>query len=244
MHERANDVDKLVSVSHFFAGVMKERMNLSDGKIQTIHLGVDIEDYNYISTREKPRNVGYISRMCHKDGFDIVVDAFIDLKKKLGFEDVKLIDTAGTTGDDAKFLKEQKRKLKENNLLEMFEILPEFGGEASNNFFKKVVLVSVPVRIGEAFGMYMLESMASGVPVVQPALGAFPEIIEISGGGVTYMPNTPEKLSETWAERLTDSEKLEKLSVAGYEGTKKNFNIHNHAQEIITLYESLRKQTL
>ncbi|NCB07328.1 MAG: glycosyltransferase family 1 protein, partial [Bacteroidia bacterium] len=96
------------------------------------------------------------------------------------------------------------------------------------------------VRIGEAFGMYMLESMASGVPVVQPALGAFPEIIEISGGGVTYMPNTPEKLSKTWAELLSNPEKLEKLSRDGYEGTKRNFNIHNHTQEIITLYESLR----
>ena len=241
MHDRAKDVDMLVSVSDFFAGVMKQRMNLPDEKVRTIHLGVDIEDYNYISTKEKPRNVGYISRMCHKDGFDIVVDAFVGLKKKSGFEDVKLITTGGSTGDDTKFLKEQKQKLKKNNLLESFEILPDFEGKAVNDFFKKVTLVSVPVRIGEAFGMYLLESMASGVPVVQPALGAFPEIIEISGGGVTYMPNSPEKLSETWAGLLNNAEKLENLSRTGYEGTKKHFNIHNHAVEIIDLYESLRK---
>ncbi len=169
-------------------------------KYRTIHLGVDVEDYKYISTKEKERNVGYISRMCHKDGFDIVVDAFIELKKKPGFEDVKLIATGGSTGDDTKFNKEQKQKLKENNLLDSFEILPDFEGREVNDFFKRVSLVSVPVRIGEAFGMYMIESMASGVPLVQPALGAFPEIIKISGGGVTYMPNTPEKLVETWAE--------------------------------------------
>lgn len=241
MHERAQDVDMLVSVSHFFAGVMKKRMNLSDDKVKTIHLGVDANDYQYVSTNGKPRNVGYISRMCHKDGFDIVVDAFINLKKKPGFEDVKLIVTGGSTGDDAQFLKEQKQKLKANNLLESFEISPDFEGKSVNDFFKKVVMVSVPVRIGEAFGMYLLESMASGVPVVQPALGAFPEIIELSGGGVTYMPNTPEKLSETWAGLLNNHEKLEKLSRAGYEGTKKHFNIHNHAIEIIELYESLRK---
>ena len=240
MHERAKDVDMLVPVSHYFAGVMKQRMNLPDEKVKTIHLGVDAEDYKYISTREKERNVGYISRMCHKDGFDIVVDAFIGLKKKPGFEDVKLIATGGSTGDDTKFIKEQKQKLKENNLPGSFEILPDFEGEAVNNFFKKVSLISVPVRIGEAFGMYLLESMASGVPVVQPALGAFPEIIEISGGGVTYMPNTPEKLSETWADLLSNPEKMEKLSRKGYESTTKKFNIHNHAEEIITLYESLR----
>ena len=240
MHERAKDVDKLVSVSDFFAGVMKERMNLQDEQLKTIHLGVDVEDYEFVSVREKPRNVGYISRMCHKDGFDIVVDAFIEMKKKPGFEDVKLIATGGSTGDDAKFNKEQKRKLKENNLQDAFEILPDFEGKEVNDFFKKVQLVSVPVRIGEAFGMYLLEAMASGVPVVQPALGAFPEIIEISGGGVTYMPNTPQKLAETWAGLLSDQDQLEILSQAGYEGTRKKFNIHSHTKEIITLYESLR----
>ncbi|WP_346857219.1 glycosyltransferase family 4 protein [uncultured Draconibacterium sp.] len=242
MHKRSDDVDALVAVSNFFADAMKKRMNLKDEKVHTFYLGVDAEDYPYIPVKEKPRNVGYISRMCHKDGFDIVVDAFIDLKKKPGFDDVKLIATGGLTGDDKKFLKEQKNKIKKNNLENYFEIIEEFEGDARHNFFKKVSMVSVPVRIGEAFGMYLLESMASGVPVVQPALGAFPEIVELSGGGVNYMPNTPEKLSETWAALLNDPEKLEQLSIAGLKGTKEKFNIHKHASEIIGLYESLNVQ--
>jgi glycosyltransferase involved in cell wall biosynthesis len=242
MHERAEDVDALVAVSNFFAETMKKLMNLSDEKMHTFYLGVDAEDYHFISpVKEKPRNVGYISRMCHENGFDIVVDAFIQLKKKPGFEDVKLIATGGSTGDDAKYIKEQKRKIRENNLDDSFEIIDEFEGDTRHDFFKKVSLISVPVRIGEAFGMYLLESMASGVPVVQPALGAFPEIVGLSGGGVTYMPNSPEKLSETWAELLSNPEKMEKLSHDGYEGTKKKFNIHNHAAEIIGLYEKLKK---
>ncbi len=239
MHERAKDVDALVAVSKYFANSMKTVMKLPPDKVHTFYLGVDAEDYHFISTKEKPRNVGYISRMCHENGFDIVVDAFIELKKKPGFEDVKLIATGGSTGDDHKFIKEQKRKIKENNLLDSFEILPEYEGEAQHEFYKQVSLVSVPVRIGEAFGMYLLESMASGIPVVQPALGAFPEIVEISGGGVIYMPNTPLKLSETWADLFGNPIKLEELSRSGLEGTKEKFNIHKHAAEIIGLYESL-----
>jgi len=241
MHERAKDVDTLVAVSNFFADTMKKRMNLPAEKVQTFYLGVDAADYHFISTKKKPRNIGYISRMCHENGFDIVVDAFIELKKKAGFEDVKLIATGGSTGDDAKYIKAQKHKIRENNLENSFEIMPEFEGDTRHDFFKKVTLISVPVRIGEAFGMYLLESMASGVPVVQPALGAFPEIVELSGGGLTYMPNSPEKLSETLAELLSNPEKLEKLSLTGLEGTKSKFNIHNHAAEIIGLYENLRK---
>lgn len=241
MHKRAEDVDALVAVSNFFAQTMKEKMNLPAEKVHTFYLGVDTEDYQFISSKEKPRNVGYISRMCHENGFDIVIDAFINLKKKPGFEDVKLIATGGSTGDDNKFIKEQKRKIRDNKLEGSFEIMPEFEGDDRHNFFKQVSLISVPVRIGEAFGMYLLESMASGVPVVQPALGAFPEIVQISGGGVNYMPNNPEKLSETWAELLVNPEKLEELSLAGVKGTIEKFNIHNHAAEIIGLYESLKK---
>ncbi|HKL34123.1 MAG TPA: glycosyltransferase family 4 protein [Tangfeifania sp.] len=240
MHTRAKDVDVLVAVSNFYSDVMKKKMELPPEKVQTFYLGVDYEDYRFIPIKEKPRNVGYISRMCHENGFDIVVDAFIGLKKKPGFDDVKLIATGGSTGDDAKFIKEQKRKLKENDLLQNFEILPEFGENDIHDFFRQVSMVSVPVRMGEAFGMYLLESMASGVPVVQPALGAFPEIVEQAGGGVIYSPNSPEILSNAWAELLNDPEKLEQLSLAGYNGTKEKFNIHNHAEEIITLYESLQ----
>jgi glycosyltransferase involved in cell wall biosynthesis len=243
MHERAEDVDALVAVSNFFADTMKEKMSLPAEKVHTFYLGVDAEDYHFISIKEKPRNVGYISRMCHENGFDIVVDAFIELKKQPGFEDVKLIATGGSTGDDVKYIKEQKRKIKANNLEDSFEIIPEFEGDERHDFFKKVSLVSVPVRIGEAFGMYLLESMASGVPVVQPALGAFPEIVEQSGGGENYMPNTPEKLCETWAQLLGDPEKLAQLSAAGLKGTKEKFNIHNHASEIVGLYESLRRSS-
>ncbi|RIH65032.1 glycosyltransferase family 1 protein [Mariniphaga sediminis] len=238
MHTRSEDVDMLVAVSDFFAEKMKKSMKLPEEKVQTIHLGVEVNDYTFISASKKPRNVGYISRMCYENGFDIVVDAFIELKKQPGFEDVKLMATGGSTGDDSKFIKEQKRKIKKNNLNDFFEILPEFEDEAVHEFFKNVALISVPVRIGEAFGIYLLESMASGVPVVQPALGAFPEIAELAGGGIIYQPNTPEKLSETWAKLLSDSEKLEQLSQAGYSGVKEKFNIQNHAEEIITLYKS------
>lgn len=239
MHTRASDVDALVSVSDFFAAKMKELMRLPGEKVRTIHLGVDIDDYQFIPVRQKQRNIGYISRMCHENGFDIVVDAFIRLKQNSGFEDVKLIATGGSTGDDSKFIKEQKKKISSNNLTGDFEILPDFEENGLHEFFKKVSLVSVPVRIGEAFGIYLLESMASGVPVVQPSLGAFPEITGLSGGGVTYLPNTPEKLGETWAGLLSDTEKLEQLSIAGYEGVKSRFNIHKQAKEIIALYREL-----
>ena len=240
MSEKAEDVDHFIAVSDFFSDVMQERMKLPPEKIQSLYLGVDPADYEFIPISNKGRNIGYISRMCHENGFDILVDAFILLKKKAGFDDVKLILTGGSTGADTSYINGLRKKLSRENLNDQVEIIEDFEETGRKSFFFKVSVISVPVRNGEAFGMYLLESMASGVPVVQPALGAFPEIVKLSGGGITYEPNTPETLCETLARLLSDPEKLNSLSVAARKGVEIRFNIHDHAKEMIAVYQNIQ----
>ena len=238
MHENARSIDRFISVSHFFSAFMKERIRVQDYKIKTIHLGIDPSDYEYIPISQKPRNIGFISRMCYENGLDILVDAFVLLKKKQGFEDVKLILTGGSTGDDKGYLSKIRKSIDQSGLRNQIEFQEDFESEGRKTFFSKVSVVSVPVRIGEAFGLYLLESMASGVPVVQPALGAFPEIIQKSGGGVVYEPNRPESLAESLAGLLSDPKQLAVISEAGYEGVQRHFNIFSHARELVSVYES------
>ena len=239
MGNKAKDVDLFISVSKFFSDVMQKRMNLPEEKVKSLYLGVDPGDYEFKSTKEKGRNIGYISRMCHENGFDIVAEAFILLKKRAGFEDVKLIVTGGSTGADTKFINEIKTRLSKEKLENQVEFHEEFEGPGRKAFFEKVALISVPVRNGEAFGMYLLESMASGVPVVQPALGAFPEIVNLVNGGIVYQPNTPETLCDTLAELLSNPSKLENLSKNARSGVENHFNIHDHAKEMIATYQTL-----
>ena len=240
MSEKAKYIDLFIGVSRYFSDVMKEKMNLPEAKIQSLYLGVDPDDYDFIPTSEKSRNIGYISRMCHENGMDILVDAFILLKKRSGFDDVKLILTGGSTGADNKYIREIAKRIRKENLSNEVDFIGEFEDIERLDFFSQVSIISVPVRNGEAFGMYLLESMASGIPVVQPAMGAFPEIINLSGGGLVYYPNTPETLCEALAGLLADSDKLNGLSVAARKGVEMNFNIHDHAKEMIEVYRKLR----
>ena len=236
MSEKAKHVDMFIGVSHYFSEVMQRRMNLPAEKIHGLYLGVDPDDYKVKSPSLKGRNIGYISRMCHENGLDITVDAFIQLKKRFGYEDVNLILTGGYTGSDLKYIKALKKRILEAGLQNQTLFLTDFEETGKELFFDQVVLISVPVRNGEAFGMYLLESMASGVPVVQPALGAFPEIVELSEGGIVYKPNHPDALCNAWAEILDDPQKLESMSVCARHGIEKNFNIHDHAKEMINYY--------
>jgi glycosyltransferase involved in cell wall biosynthesis len=241
MSERAQDVDAFIPVSNYFAGVAHDRMEIPAEKMHIIHLGVDPADYPFVNAQNKARNIGYISRMNAENGTDIVVDAFILLKKELRFSDVNLHLTGGWTGDDVKYLKQQKKKLTDAGLMHQVKIWDEFEGAHRMEFLSQVQLISVPVRNGEAFGIYLSEAMASGIPVVQPRLGAFPEIIETAGGGVVYEPNTPEALAEALSSLLVNPSKIEKLSLEARQSVEAYFDINKQANKMVDVYQRLLK---
>jgi len=82
-------------------------------------------------------------------------------------------------------------------------------------FMKSLSLLSVPVPGGEAFGAYMIESLAAGVPIVQPNAGGYPEFVANTGGGIIYEPNDPEHLAKALAGLLAEPNRLRQLGETG-----------------------------
>ncbi len=243
MSERGKDVDIFIPVSNFFAAEIHKRMVIHESKMIPVHIGVDTEDYSPKNILDKEPVIGYLSRMCEENGLAVLVDAFILLRKNPEYATVKLKITGGKTGDDIHFIKKQKHKISKSRLENDVFWVEEFEGEERQHFFDSVRLISVPVLNGEAFGLYMLEAMASGIPMVQPALGAFQEVIETSGGGVIYAENTPELLAEALAALIFSDVKLQELSAAGISGVKEHFDIHAQAKKMVKVYESALKSS-
>jgi glycosyltransferase involved in cell wall biosynthesis len=237
MSERGRDVDVFIPVSNYYSAEIHKRMVIPESKMQTVHLGVDTYDYFPKPVKKKDPVIGYLSRMCEENGLAVLVDAFILLRKNSTYSPVNLKITGGKTGDDIQFIKEQKQKIAKAGLEHDVFWVDEFEGDERQKFFDSVRLISVPVCNGEAFGLYMLEAMASGIPMVQPALGAFPEVIEISGGGIVYGENKPELLAKALGELIFNDTKLQELSTAGLAGVKAHFDIHAQAKKMVTVYE-------
>ena len=83
------------------------------------------------------------------------------------------------------------------------------------HFLQGLDVVSVPSPYVEPKGLYLLEALANGVPFVQPAHGAFPEIQERTGGGVLTEPGDTQQLAEALLGLARDPERRRELGRRG-----------------------------
>jgi glycosyltransferase involved in cell wall biosynthesis len=232
-------VDAFIAVSDYYASEMKRKMKIPDNKMHIVHIGIDPSLYNYSAPAQDPQAIGYLSRMYKEHGFEVLIDAFIRLKEKEPFKAVKLKLTGGMTGDDRSFVNQQIKKLKKKGIFQDVEFIEKFDKESLIGFFAKTTILSVPVLKGEAFGTYQLESLVSGTPLVQPALGAFPEIIETTGGGVTYEPNTAECLAAKWMEVLSNPGLITEMSDKGRLAVLDHYTNKVLTNKVLEIYEKV-----
>jgi glycosyltransferase involved in cell wall biosynthesis len=124
----------------------------------------------------------------------------------------------GTKTDaDRAFVNDLTNKLVQAGIANAVKFLPNLTHAEKQQFLRGLTVLSVPTPSGEAFGLFVLESLASGVPVVQPNNGAFPELIELTGGGVLYAQGETDSLADALEKMLLDPAKAAELGRRGRE---------------------------
>jgi glycosyltransferase involved in cell wall biosynthesis len=239
MAERAADVDFFVTASQYYADKSKVQLKLSGDRIKVINGGIDLEGYEKSALPFDPPVIGYLCRLSEYFGLNILVDAFLELKKNDRFRDLKLHLTGGYSSDDKPFLNGQMKKIAEQGFADDVTLFDDFCKSSRIAFLKSLTLLSVPVPTGEAFGAYQVEALAAGIPVVQPNVGCYPEFVEKTQGGLIYEPNTGEKLASAMASLLSDPDKLRKLGDQGRRVVLENFSMDQMAKNIARIYKDV-----
>jgi glycosyltransferase involved in cell wall biosynthesis len=240
LRERIADVDGIVAVSRSYAQRMSAALALAPGRVRAIHIGVDPSAWQVADLTRTPRTVGFVSRLAEGEGFGLFVDAFIALHRDPRFADVRMKATGGLT--NKRYVNQQRRRLRAAGLEELAEIDPDAFQNERASFIASLTLLSSPVPTGEAFGTYVIEAMASGVPVVEPAVGAYPEIFQEAGCGVLCPTADATALAETWAALLADPARMASEAQRGREAVARHFNLDRMAREAVAYYEELRKK--
>jgi glycosyltransferase involved in cell wall biosynthesis len=184
----------------------------------------------------EPPVIGYLSKMTDSLGLGRLVDAFIHLKQHPRLKDLKLRATGGQVGSDVTYVKWLKQKLAKHGFEDDAEFMEDFDVDTRREFIQSLSVMSVPAPEGEAFGMFIIEANAAGVPVVQPDAGAYPEIVGATGGGIIFERESPEALAAALESLLLDADRARTLGAAGREAVVKKFSTERMANETIALY--------
>jgi glycosyltransferase involved in cell wall biosynthesis len=199
---RVQDADVLVAPSQFYGRLMEERLRLEPGSIHVIPNGIDLSGWRE-SDGENVKRIGYLARMCHSKGLGLLVDAFIQLN-----DSSLTLAIAGTMGGgDDVYVAGLKKKLEKARLDNRVEWFPDLARQEKVDFLRDLSVFSVPVVYPEAFGLYLLEAMACGVPVVMPNASAFPEVVNSAECGVLVTPGSAGDLARGLQEMLDDPER-------------------------------------
>ncbi len=242
MSERAAEVDLFIAPSRYFGDLMAQQLNLPPAKVKVVFNGISLDGYPSSQTpdaRPEVPTLGYFARMCREKGLDTLVEAFILLKKRNRVKNLKLRVGGGLGPADVPFVDSLREQLRVNGFAGDAEFCPNLDRAAKLEFYRSLSIFSVPALYGEAFGLYLLEAMASGVPVVQPRHAAFPEIVEATGGGVLCEPDNPASLADAIEQRLINPDQARALGEVGRQAVRDKFSVEHMAREMVLAFSGL-----
>jgi glycosyltransferase involved in cell wall biosynthesis len=242
--QRAGDVDGWIAPTRYFAERMTQRLPLPPERVRVVPNGISLDGYDRLPPRfakrpGDPLTLGFFARMCPEKGLDLVVDAFIELRRRGRLPQLRLKVGGGCGPTDEPYVVEQRDKLARAGLAREATFHPNVSREEKVPFYAECDVLSVPARISESFGLYQIEALAAGTPLVQPDRAGFAEILGGTGGGVVCGPNTVQALVGALEPLLLDPGQLHDLGTVGRDRVFKHHTDATMAAEIVQATESL-----
>jgi glycosyltransferase involved in cell wall biosynthesis len=197
IRDHCRHIDGFIATSEYYADFMSGYFSIPRDKIHVVHPGINLAGHGgpRPPRDDKPFTVGYFARICPEKGFHHIVAAFEHLKRLPGMQSARLHASGWLGENNRAYFNEQVKRLKRAKLDGDFLHVesPDLGSKV--RFLHDIDVLSVPTTYREPKGLYILEAMANGVPVVQPRHGSFPELIEHTRGGLLVDPDNPEQLA-------------------------------------------------
>ena len=240
IREHAPAVDAFVATSAYYADFMAGYLGLERARIHVVPLGIHVDGLGAAAaTPQAAPVIGYFARIAPEKGLHQLAEAYRVLRRERGLPKARLEAAGYLPPEHRGYLAGIEKMLGEAGLADEFVYrgAPDRAGKMA--FLRGLTVFSVPSPYAEPKGLYLLEAMAAGLPVVSPAHGAFPEMIEKTGGGVLFTPSDTASLADRLHELLNDPPRRAELGQRGAEGVRRLFTASRMAEAQIGVYESM-----
>ncbi|MHC5111911.1 MAG: glycosyltransferase family 4 protein [Planctomycetota bacterium] len=240
IRQASANIHTFVSLTEYYADHTARHFGIPREKIRVVPMGLRVTDFKPATVLEpRPFTIGFLARICRAKGLHRIVDAFGEIRRR---GRTCRLHVAGYVGKAERvYLKETMERIEPGDR----ENLVSFHGEVDRaekaDFLRSIDVLSVPTEYHEAKGYFILESLAAGVPFVQPDHGSFVELHEATGGGLLFPSASEEALVDRLIELMDDVDLREGLGRQGRHVVTSEFTDEIMADRMWQLYQQVAR---
>jgi glycosyltransferase involved in cell wall biosynthesis len=235
-------VDAFISVSDYYAGFVPDYLGIPREKIHVVPLGIKMDGYEQREWEgNSPFTIGFFARIAPEKGLHVLAEAYRRLRNSGRIGKARIEAAGYLAPEHQKYLSDIEREMKDAGFEAEFNYRGAVDRDEKIAFLRKLDVLSVPATYNEPKGIFLLEAMACGVPVVQPRRGGFTEVVEQTGGGLLVDPDSAESLADGIARLHDEPELAEKLGQSGFEKVREYYTVERMADRAVEVYEAVKR---
>ena len=239
IRQQVQHVETFIAVSDYYVPTMAKLLAIPPDRIAVVPLGINLAGY---ARRETPNDVfriGYLARLAPEKGLQVLAEAYGRLRERTAGAPIRLEAAGYLAPAQQGYLDEVKRTLERAGVVHEFTYHGAVDRAGKLAFLQSLDVLSVPATYDEPKGVFLLEAMAAGVPVVQPRRGAFTEIVERTGGGTLVAPDDPAALADGLHALWKDRALAARLGRQGFAGVREHYSVQRSADRLMAVYENM-----
>ncbi len=264
IRDAMSSVDRFIAVSEYCAGHMSRYLQIPADRISVVPLGINMSGYDDRaaarggtdragagptstgsqvvptgSATGSEFRIGYFARVAPEKGLQVLADSFIQLQRQVPTARLRLEAAGYLAPSHRAYLDGVQRSLARAGLIDRFAYHGALDRTAKLAFLRSLDVLSVPATYDEPKGVFLLEALASGVPVVQPRRGTFVEVLEKTGGGLLYDHTNAEALTAALGTLWQDAALRDRLRTRGIAGVRAHYTVQRAADQALAVYEQV-----
>ena len=260
---RLAKTDLIISCSDYITNKIKHRFPEYAEICRTVNNGVDANYFvpsscNLTQQDRKDRNIQilFVGRISPEKGIHDLVDAFSKITEE--YPQAELIIAGPHIVVEKEFLfdlqhEPEVQALKPFYSLNYLEYIKSkipshltsqviFTGSLPQQellpYYQKADVVINP-SLSEAFGMSLVEAMATQTPVVATAIGGMPEIVDDGVTGLLTEPGNPQALADATIKLISNPNRARAMGIAGRRKVLQYYCWSKIAESLVNTYADI-----
>jgi glycosyltransferase involved in cell wall biosynthesis len=242
IRDQVRHADLFLPVSEYYARYTAERFGIPQERIRVARLGVTVSDLAAPArtrTASDPFVVGYFARVAPEKSLHLLAEAYRILRQEKGVTNTRLEAAGYLAPEHRAYLADIESRMKSWGLAEEFRYHGVLDRARKISFLHSIDVLCVPSTYREPKGLYLLEAMACGVPVVAPNHGAFPEILARTSGGLLVRPDDPVSFADGLAAIRSRPDQAREMGRNGAAGVQQHYSAANMADRVLEIYSEV-----